>query len=177
MGERHITDLRKFHNFEEVVVFDLPDELQKGRRSYAIPPLFDIRPFSELFPNLYGSQLGARDLKIIIEEKGIDEGIKKFFEMKEEVRTIRRYVFEEWLIKSLGLSFLSQNKMEEAIGVLKLNSQLYPESWDAYYTLAEAYMKTGDKPMALQNYQKALERNPDESNMKRIMNKLEHEDN
>ena len=166
-----------YHNFEEVVIFDLERELQKGRQSYAIPSLFGIRPFSERFPNQYGSQLGARDLIQIIEEKGIDEGIKKFHEMKEETRTINRYVFEEWLIKSMGLSFLSRDKMQEAIGILKLNSQLYPESWDAYYTLAEAYMKNGDKGMAKHYYQKALELNPDERDMKRILNKLENEKN
>ena len=97
--------------------------------------------------------------------------------MKEETRTIHRYVFEEWLIKSMGLSFLSRNKIEEAIGIFKLNSQLYPESWDVYYNLAEAYMKNDNKEMAIKNYQKALELNPDERNMKRILNELKNENN
>jgi len=177
-----ICDLKKkkvylyhFHNFQEVVIFDLKEELPKGGRSYAIPALFDVRPFSEIFQDQYGSQLGARDFIRIIEEKGIDEGIKRFYDMKEESRTINRYVFEEWLIKSIGLSFLSRNKMEEAIEIFKLNSQLYPESWDVYYTLAEAYVKNGNKGMAIKNYQKALDRKPDESNILKILNELKNE--
>ena len=166
-----------FHNFEEVIIFDLEEELQKGERSYAIPSLFGIRPFSELFTDLYGSELGARDLMTVIEEKGIDEGLERFWNMKEETRTINRYVFEKWLIKSMGLSFLSRNKMEEAIEIFKLNTQLYPESWGVYSTLAEAYLKNGDNRMAVQHYQKALELNPDERNIKRIVNKLKKEEN
>ncbi|UCE17063.1 MAG: tetratricopeptide repeat protein [Gemmatimonadota bacterium] len=167
--------LYHFHNFEEVVVYNLLKELEKGSRSYAIPSLFGVRSFSERFSDQYGSEYGARDLIKIIEEKGIDEGIKRFWEMKEETRTIHRYVFDEWLVKSVGLSFLSRNRTEEALEIFKLNSQLYPESCDVYYNLAEAYMKNGDKPMAMENYRKALERNPDERNIQRILNKLKHE--
>jgi len=167
--------LYHFHNFEEVVVYDLVKELQKGRQSYAIPSLFSIQPFSETLFNQSGSQLGARDLIQTIEEKGIDQGIKKFWDMKKEYRTIYRYVFEEWLIKSIGLSFLSRSKVEEALEIFKLNCQLYPESWDVYYTLAEAYMKNGNKLIAIQNYEKALKHNFHNSNIQKILNKLKNE--
>ena len=164
--------LYHYHNFEEVVVFDLNEELSKGNRSYAIPSLFDVRPYSEVFSEQYGSQLGARDLMKIIEEQGVDRGIEEFHAMKVETRTIHRYVFEQWLLKSMGISFLSKNRIKEAIEIFKLNCQSYPESWDAYFQLAEAYMKNGDTSMALLNYQKALERNPDDSNIQRIVNEI-----
>lgn len=164
--------LYHFHNFEEVITFDLDKELRKGETSSAIPSLFKIRPHSEYWFSRLGMQLGARDLMRVIEEKGIDEGIQKFYEMKEKKRTFNQYDFPEWMMRSLGLNYLLKNQIEKAIGIFKLNTQLYPESWQVYFDLAEAYMKNGDKKLAVQNYQKALDLKPDERKIVKTLEKL-----
>jgi cytochrome c-type biogenesis protein CcmH/NrfG len=40
----------------------------------------------------------------------------------------------------------------------------YPESFNVYDSLAEAYMVNGDKALAITNYEKSLELNPDNQN-------------
>ena len=38
--------------------------------------------------------------------------------------------------------------------------QDYPKFWNAYDSLGEAYLKAGQKELAIQNYQKSVELNP-----------------
>jgi hypothetical protein len=153
--------LYNFHFFEEVVTYDVVAELAKGNASHAVPPLFEVSTHNEFWFNHLGSQLGARDLMKVIEEEGIEEATRKFREMKDEQRTFHRYHFPEWMLRSMGLNYLSTNQVERAIGIFRLNTQQHPESWQAFSDLAEAYAKSGDRERAIQNHQKALEINPE----------------
>ena len=55
---------------------------------------------------------------------------------------------------------MGQNKLADAIRIFQLNVALYPRSWNVYDSLGEAYMNQGDKELAIQNYEKSLELNP-----------------
>lgn len=167
--------LYNFHYFEEVVILDLNEELKKGEKSYKIPSLFKIRTQNEYFFNIIGTQLGAKDLRKIINEEGIDVAIQKYYEMKDESRTFHRYDFPEYRLRSLGLNYLSENRFKEAIGIFKLNAEIYPESTEAYSALANAHNKAGNKKLAIKNYQKVLELNPDDNTTLNILNKLKKE--
>jgi predicted Zn-dependent protease len=46
----------------------------------------------------------------------------------------------------------------DAVDVLKLNVEMNPESSNGYEALGEAYEKAGQKPLAVESYQKALEK-------------------
>ena len=50
--------------------------------------------------------------------------------------------------------------MDAAIAIFKLNVELFPQSANAYDSLGEAYMKKGDKKLAIENYQKSYDLNP-----------------
>jgi cytochrome c-type biogenesis protein CcmH/NrfG len=52
--------------------------------------------------------------------------------------------------------------------------QLHPESWNVYDSLAEAYMNSGEKTLAIQNYQKSLELNPKNNNAAAMLKKLQN---
>jgi hypothetical protein len=49
----------------------------------------------------------------------------------------------------------------------------YPESWNVYHSLGETYMKTGQKGLAVANYEKSHERNPKKQNGADMLKKLE----
>jgi tetratricopeptide (TPR) repeat protein len=55
-------------------------------------------------------------------------------------------------------------KFREAIEIFKLSVEAYPQSYNAYDSLGEAYMDNGDKELAIKNYQKSLELNPGNAN-------------
>jgi tetratricopeptide (TPR) repeat protein len=71
-----------------------------------------------------------------------------------------------------GYQLLWRNKIKEAIEVLKLNAQLFPESFNVYDSLGEAYMKAGEKALAIQNYEKSLKLNPKNTNAVDMLKKL-----
>ena len=50
--------------------------------------------------------------------------------------------------------------LDEAIDIFKLNVEAYPRSANVYDSLAEAYLKKGNKELAIKFYSKAVEINP-----------------
>ncbi|WP_343687747.1 alpha/beta hydrolase-fold protein [Chryseobacterium gleum] len=59
-----------------------------------------------------------------------------------------------------------------ALDLFQQNVKDHPDSWNAYDSLAEAYMKKGDKKSAIENYKKSLQLNPDNADGKTILEKL-----
>lgn len=71
-----------------------------------------------------------------------------------------KYVEVEERVNNAGYFLMGQNRLDQAIEVLKANSELHPASANAYDSLGEAFMKKGDKTNALTNYRRALELDP-----------------
>ena len=143
----NICDLEKkkiylylFHNFEEETVFDLDRELEKGEAEYPMHSLFATIPFAAHQFNHIGPQIGAEDLMKIINEKGIKDAINQFNEMKEQSRTIHRYIFEEWVLRDVGYILSASNRTSDAVEIFKLNAQLHPKSKEANKDLSVAHM-------------------------------------
>ena len=63
-------------------------------------------------------------------------------------------------LNNLGYALMRQKKLTEAIEIFKLNVEFYPNEWNVYDSLGEAYMNNGDKELAIANYKKSLELNP-----------------
>lgn len=168
--------LYHFHDFEEVAVLDLKKELAKGTSIRAIPDLFQVHPYSfDGYPGV-GRQLGDVKLRSIIDEKGIQEGLRVFPLLRDQKRTYPRYIFQDWVIKSAALHYLAVDKLDVAIELFKLNVQEYPNSAEVYADLAEAYQIKGDIPLAIENYRKALEKNPRDFTIQKALAQLEKRD-
>lgn len=75
-------------------------------------------------------------------------------------------------INGLGYGFLRAKKLPEAIAYFKLNVELYPDSYNVYDNLGEAYLANGDKELAIANYKKSLELNPKNTNATEALKKL-----
>jgi CubicO group peptidase (beta-lactamase class C family) len=78
----------------------------------------------------------------------------------------------EGFTNSVGYRLMGQSKLAEAIRIFQLNVELYPMSWNAYDSLGEAYLNHGDKELAIQNYEKSLELNPQNTNGVATLQKL-----
>ena len=101
----------------------------------------------------------------------VDEAIAAYKQIKKE-KPVNNAVAEEHL-NNLGYTLLQQKKIAEAIAVFKINVELYPQSWNVYDSLGEAYMVNGEKAMAITNYKKSLELNPQNQNGLAMLKKLE----
>ena len=94
----------------------------------------------------------------IIQNRGVDEAVRLFAEIRKKDPSA--VLFDEVKMNILGYSYLNEGRIQESEKVLRMNVQTYPESWNVYDSLAEAYMKMGDKEKAILNYEKSLELNP-----------------
>ncbi|MGD9346115.1 MAG: alpha/beta hydrolase-fold protein [Candidatus Aminicenantes bacterium] len=106
-----------------------------------------------------------------INKQGIQAGLEKYREIKSDPSN--KLYFEESEFNALGYRLMGTERMKDAVAVFKLNVELYPDSWNAYDSLAEAYMNSGDNEKALINYKKSLELNPENTNAKEMLKKLE----
>jgi tetratricopeptide (TPR) repeat protein len=75
-------------------------------------------------------------------------------------------------LNDTGYELLTSGKIKEAIEVLSLNVKLFPDSWNAYDSLGEAYATAGQKDLAIQNYEKSVQLNPKNENGKAALQKL-----
>ena len=63
-------------------------------------------------------------------------------------------------------------KFEEALVFFKLNVASFPESWNTYDSLGETYATMGNKKLAIKNYEKSIELNPENTNGIKALQKL-----
>lgn len=85
---------------------------------------------------------------------------------------IHKYSNTEDEINNFGYELLGASQFKQAIEAFKLNVESYPQSANAYDSLAEAYMKNGDKQPAIVNYEKSLSLNPNNSNAVQLLKVL-----
>ena len=81
----------------------------------------------------------------------------------------------EQLVNSMGYSLLYElREVDKAIGLFKLNVSLYPNSFNAYDSLAESYLVKGDKAGAIASYERSLELSPGNQKAKDQIQKLKN---
>ena len=105
-----------------------------------------------------------------IQQKDVNAAIKQYHELKATEPTA--YDFGEDQLNGLGYQLLEMKKFEDAIRMLELNVEAYPQSSNAYDSLAEAYMADGDKDLAIKSYKKSLELNRANENAKKMLKQL-----
>ena len=133
-GHGDILNFNDLKNFSQHIA-GIWDEFERGKEIYPL------------------SRMGN-----MLEKEGVDAARAEF----QKLRTVDKdkYFFLERGFNVIGNKFLSPNKTAEAIELCKMNLVLFPESANAYYRLADAYMKVGNKEHAIENFEKSLKLNP-----------------
>lgn len=99
---------------------------------------------------------------------GIGAAEKKFKEISRE----EGYLLSEMDMNMLGYDYLKANKYDEAIAVFRMNTEAFPDSFNTYDSLGEAYAAKGDKKSAIKNYEKSVKLNPGNQNGIQMLEKL-----
>ena len=127
----------------------------------------------------YGWKLPPREhptgqlLALVQRMQGTQAAIEEFQYLKQA--HLPDYKVDEDSLNLLGYVLLQSKKIDDAIQVFKLNVQEYPKHWNCYDSLGEAYMNAGQKELAIQNYQKSVELNPENTNGIEALKKLKGE--
>lgn len=98
----------------------------------------------------------ADDLYAMIEEKGIEAGLKHYTKIKDD----KSYNLSEREMNNIGYQLMGSDKIVEASKVFQLNVEAFPTSSNVYDSLGESYMELGKKELAIKNYRKSVELNP-----------------
>jgi tetratricopeptide (TPR) repeat protein len=112
----------------------------------------------------------AETLSATISSSGIDAAVKQYHDLRAAAPAT--YDFDEPELNGLGYQLIRVKKFKEAIRIFQLNVDVYPHSSNVYDSLGEAYMDDGDKPLAIANYQKSLELNPNNRGAVAMLHKL-----
>ena len=101
---------------------------------------------------------------------GIKAAIRHYHDLKTDAE--EDYDFREPSLNLLGYVLLGMDEIEAAIEIFKLNAQAYPESFNVYDSLGDAYLELGDKTAAIQNFARSLELNPNNHSAIEKMSRL-----
>ncbi|MDG1040581.1 MAG: hypothetical protein P8H13_06075 [Polaribacter sp.] len=75
-------------------------------------------------------------------------------------------------LSSYGYQLITEKKYEEAIELLKINTQLHAKNTSTYNSLANAYLRNKDTVNAIKTYTKALSIHPENTTSKRALKRI-----
>ena len=87
-------------------------------------------------------------------------------------KAVSSAAISEGTLNQVGYSLMGNKQTADAILILRKNVELHPDSWNAYDSLGEAYLKNGEKGLATKSYQKSVELNPKNENGVEALKKL-----
>ena len=126
---------------------------------------------------LYGKpyDLPTKSIARVMFQTLMEKDVKFAIEQYETLKKDRSKDFDFGIqeLNLLGYYLLNDKKrIEDAIEIFKLNVKVYPKYANGYDSLAEAYMISGDKTLAIKNYAKSLELDPNNTGAVEKLNKL-----
>ncbi|HET8965841.1 MAG TPA: tetratricopeptide repeat protein, partial [Candidatus Acidoferrum sp.] len=108
----------------------------------------------------------AMKFRKAVRENGVAAAVQAF------ASSLKDGTVSEGSVNSVAYHLLWQKQRVDAIQLFKLNSELHPQSANTFDSLGEAYMESGDKALAVQNYEKSLSLDPKNSNAAARLKKL-----
>ena len=157
--EEFPNSLQGYENLADAY-FDLGDEKQ-AKEQYKQSLKINRRSYPwerESYIMAEKSIAGATILHKVLERATDEQAIKKI--VAAYYKNPAGYYVAEAEINRLGYKYLGEEKVPEAIEIFKINVKEFPESWNVYDSLGEAYMVNGDKELAIKNYEKSVALNP-----------------
>jgi cytochrome c-type biogenesis protein CcmH/NrfG len=76
-------------------------------------------------------------------------------------------------LNTLGYQQLAQQHVTEALQLFRLNVEMFPDRFNPYDSLGEAYLAAGDRTNALASYRKSYALNPKNTNAAKMIERLQ----
>jgi len=100
------------------------------------------------------------ELADVYEKAGIDSTVARYTMLRDRFFGAGSYDFSERSLSELGSTLMARGRHDDAIRIFQLNVQQNPNSSFVYSSLADAYAAAGQKDLAVQNYEKAVQLEP-----------------
>ena len=175
----------KIPKIVEMLTAEKESQRQKARESLQqihFRQMYDVVGAALSSKNVDARQQ-ALDIMLIRDERKTEIMLKQLAEkgkpsqkkiVSAELERIKKRPSIHSMLNGYGYKLINENKLDKAVEVFKLNVQAFPESSNAYDSLAEAYMLQKKWDMATENYQKSLKLNPDNVGASEKISKIEH---
>jgi CubicO group peptidase (beta-lactamase class C family) len=102
--------------------------------------------------------------------KGAVEALNEYREWRKGRKSDE--AVNESQMNRIGYNLVGLKRLKDAIEVFKLNVEDYPQSPNTYDSLGEAYLQNGEKELAIKNYKRSVELNPNNTNGIEALKKL-----
>jgi tetratricopeptide (TPR) repeat protein len=112
----------------------------------------------------------AHMLVLVAKVKNVQAALQRYAELKKTPSA--EYTIAEQTLNTVGYVLLYSGHEQEAITVFQRNVEDYPQSGNVYDSQGEAYMKIGQKELAIQNYEKSLQLDPKNKNAVEMLKRL-----
>lgn len=127
--------------------FETPSELERG------PVLLDPLPDQTGYHSPGSFSLGRDSLYAYITSRDIDGLLSQYAAVSQELGY--EIKVPEYIMNKMGYEAIAAGELQAAIAILEHNVALYPNSADAYDSLAEAFEKDGQLQRARIGYESA----------------------
>ncbi len=156
--------LRDYQHGNTVIILTNKAGFRPGKLAFTV---YDILHGDECkMPKGSIAALMAKEIK----GHDIGHALAKYYALKNGKPD--HYDFSESQLNALGYHLINRNRIDDAIRIFQENVKLFPDSWNVYDSLAEAFMKNNDTEKAIKYYMKSLSINPDNDNAKQMLEKL-----
>lgn len=136
----------------EVYKIDTTIITNEERKQYGVEPVEEfienVRIMNLLSISEYFSKCNSIDSVVILIKSEIEKGKNS------------EYNVNEFSINSFGYKLMNLNRLDDALIILKLNTELYPKGANTFDSLGECLFLLNRKEEGLKAYKKSLELNP-----------------
>jgi tetratricopeptide (TPR) repeat protein len=115
---------------------------------------------------------GLSKLTATIESKGTDSAVAQYRRLRQNTITQGTFDFGEWSMNELARTLSERGKTGEAIAMLELNQEFYPQAAEIDFMIAELHRQRGEKELAITRYRASLQKDPNNQRAKQRLTEL-----
>lgn len=116
-----------------------------------------------------------REMLTVLMGDGYDAAVTRYWEIRAKYPYGDVYDFGESILNVFGYDLMGLDRIDLAIDILRINTEAFPNRFNTWDSLAEAYMTKGDDKRAIAYYERSLELNENNRNAVAILERLRSE--
>ncbi len=110
-----------------------------------------------------------------VEQEGVEAAVAHYKALRDDTYGGWSYDFGEWTINDLAEELGDAGRTSDAIELMKMNSEYYPESISVWVMLGDFQKEAGEREKARASYERGLELRPDAPFIQQRLSALEEE--
>lgn len=111
-------------------------------------------------------------LQAAVQGGGLDSAVRAYRALRERYYGRAAYDFGEFTLIGVTQPLTRDRRFDEALGLLRLNAEFYPQSSQTQTSMGEVFRTKGDTASAIAAYRQALQLNPNDGGARQRLRDL-----